>query len=151
MYTYFRYNFVTTSPWKKALTFIWTNLNPLDPRMHCVPSLVENGQVVLEKKSKIGKVYRHLTDGRQAIGKAHLSFQLSYMVCIHTNITWELEFQCVSVYESFIECCHIDRILHHEVDRWYVVKLTYFLDIWIILISMHNFWEIITNQVTSVL
>ena len=45
-----------------------------------VPSLVKIGPVVLEKKSKIGKVYRW-TDGqtedrRQAIRKAHLTFKL---------------------------------------------------------------------------
>ena len=44
------------------------------------PSLVKIGQVVLEKKSKIGKVYRRTDgqtdDGRQAIRKAHLSFKL---------------------------------------------------------------------------
>ena len=31
---YFRY-FVITSPWKRAGSFIWTNLNSLNPRMHC--------------------------------------------------------------------------------------------------------------------
>ena len=51
-------------------------------------SLVEIGKVVLEKKSKIEKVYRRAErqtdrqsdrqtdDGRKAIRKAHLSFQL---------------------------------------------------------------------------
>ena len=32
--TYFRY-FVIISPWKRAGPFIWTNLNPLYPRMLC--------------------------------------------------------------------------------------------------------------------
>ena len=32
--TYFRY-FVIISPWKRAGHFIWTNLNPLPPRMLC--------------------------------------------------------------------------------------------------------------------
>ena len=32
--TYFRY-FVIISPWKRAGSFIWTNLNPLHPRMLC--------------------------------------------------------------------------------------------------------------------
>ena len=49
-----------------------------------MPSLVEIDPVVLEKKSKIGKVYRRTdrqTDGQtdagqKAIRKAHLSFQL---------------------------------------------------------------------------
>ena len=39
-----------------------------------VPSFVEIGPVVLEKKMKMWKVYRR-TDGRQVIRKAHLSFQ----------------------------------------------------------------------------
>ena len=39
------------SPWKRAGPFIWTNLNSLYPRM-LVPSLVEIGPVVLEKKLK---------------------------------------------------------------------------------------------------
>ena len=45
-----------------------------------MPSLVEIGPEVLEKKSKIGKFYRRTDrqtdDGRKAIRKAHLSFQL---------------------------------------------------------------------------
>ena len=32
---YFRY-FVIISPWKRVGPFIWTNLNSLHPRMHCV-------------------------------------------------------------------------------------------------------------------
>ena len=55
-----------------------------------MPSLVEIGPVLLEKKLKIGKVYRQTDgqtdrrtdgqtdDGRQAIRKAHLSFQLRW-------------------------------------------------------------------------
>ena len=58
-----------------------------------VPSLVEIGPVVLEKKMKMWKVYRQTdgqtdrqtdrqtdgrTDGRQVIRKAHLSFQLRW-------------------------------------------------------------------------
>ena len=49
-----------------------------------VPSLVEIGPVVLEKKMKMWKVYRQMDrqrdrqtdDGQQGIRKAHLSFQL---------------------------------------------------------------------------
>ena len=41
-----------------------------------MPSLVEIGPVVLEKKSKIGTVYRQTDYGQQAIRKAHLNFQL---------------------------------------------------------------------------
>ena len=45
----FFHHFVIISTWKRAGPFIWTNLNPLHPRM-LVPSLVEIGSVVLEKK-----------------------------------------------------------------------------------------------------
>ena len=44
---YCRY-FVIIAPWKRTGLFIWTNLNPLHPRMHCA-KLVEIGQVVPEK------------------------------------------------------------------------------------------------------
>ena len=44
----------------------------------CVPSFVEIGPVVLEKKSKMWKVYRQTDDERQAIRKAHLSFQFRW-------------------------------------------------------------------------
>ena len=54
------------------------HLNELES-MLCVPSLDKIGPMVLEKKSKIGKVYRQTDgrtdDGRKAIRKAHLSFQ----------------------------------------------------------------------------
>ena len=51
-----------------------------------MPSLVEIGPVVLEKKMKMWKVYRltdgqtdrQTDDGRQVIRKAHLSFQLRW-------------------------------------------------------------------------
>ena len=52
---YFCY-FVIIYPWKRAGPFIRRNLNPLHPRMHCAK--FEIGPVFLEKKSKIGKVYR---------------------------------------------------------------------------------------------
>ena len=45
---YFHY-FVIISPWKRAGSFIWTNLNPFTQRCF-EPSLVEIGPVVLEKK-----------------------------------------------------------------------------------------------------
>ena len=43
---YFR-NFIIFSPWKRAGPIIWTNLNPLQPRM--IYGLVGIGPVVLEK------------------------------------------------------------------------------------------------------
>ena len=77
---YFGYFFII-SPWKRTGPFIWTNLNPF-AQGYIVPSFVEIGPVVLEKKSKIGKVYRRTDrqtdDGRKAIRKAHLRFQLRW-------------------------------------------------------------------------
>ena len=46
---YFCY-FLIISPWKRAGPFIWTNLNPLHPRLCFGPSVVEIGSVVLERK-----------------------------------------------------------------------------------------------------
>ena len=46
---YFCY-FLIISPWKRTGAFIWTNLNPLHPRLCFGPSVVEIGSVVLEKK-----------------------------------------------------------------------------------------------------
>ena len=45
---YFRY-FVIISLWRATGPFIWTNLNPLHPRIH-FESLVEIGPLVQEKK-----------------------------------------------------------------------------------------------------
>ena len=48
-------------------------------REYFVPSLVEIGPVVLEKKMKMWKVYRQMGgDRRQVIRKAHLSIQLRW-------------------------------------------------------------------------
>ena len=49
------YYFPIISFWVRTLSLIWTNLNPLHPRMF-VPSLLEIGPVVLEKK-KMWKVF----------------------------------------------------------------------------------------------
>ena len=46
-----------------------------------VPSFIEISSLILEKKSKMWKVYRRTdrqADGRQAIRKAHFSFQLRW-------------------------------------------------------------------------
>ena len=65
----------------KGNRFIWTNLNPLYLKFF-MPSLVKIGPVILEMKSKIGQVYtrtdRQTDNGRQAIRKAHLRFQLRW-------------------------------------------------------------------------
>ena len=71
-------NFVIISPWKRAEPFIWTPFT----LGWFVPSLVEIGPVVLEKKVKMWKVYRRTDrqtdDGRLVIRIAHLSFQLRW-------------------------------------------------------------------------
>ena len=74
---YFCY-FVIISPWKRVLPFILTNLNPLHPRMHIVPSLVEIGSLVLETKWKNVKSLRWQQQRWQTMdkfrrAKAHLS------------------------------------------------------------------------------
>ena len=78
---YFCY-FTIISPWKRAGSFIWTNLNPLHPGCF-VPSLVEIDTVVLEKKMKMWKVYNNDNnniDRQQTnlIRKAHLSLRLRW-------------------------------------------------------------------------
>ena len=71
-----------------------------------VLSLVEICQVVLEKKSKIGKVYRQTdrqTDnGRQVIRKAHLSFQLRWAKkATKSNLLWiNKEFAILKIFKS---------------------------------------------------
>ena len=74
---HFRYHF----PLEKGKALHLNKLESLHPRMLCA-NLVETCPVVLEKKSKIGKVYRQTDgqkdDGRRAIRKAHLSFQLRW-------------------------------------------------------------------------
>ena len=65
---YFHY-FIIISPWKRAGPFIWTNLNPLHPRMLC---------------AKFGIQKDRQTDGwtdrrrTTVIRKAHLSFQFRW-------------------------------------------------------------------------
>ena len=45
---YFR-NFVIISPWQRAESFIWTNLNPLHPSMFCA-KFCQNWPVIVENK-----------------------------------------------------------------------------------------------------
>ena len=80
---YFRL-FLIISPWKRAGPFIWTNLNPLHPRMLCAkfgwnwPS--GSGEEVENRKSlqTDGQTDGRTDAGRKAIRKAHLSFQLRW-------------------------------------------------------------------------
>ena len=77
---YFRY-FVIISLWKRAGTFIWKTW--ISFTLWCfVPSLVQIGPVVLEKKMKIWKVYDNNDNNdnddhwQTVIRKAHLSLRL---------------------------------------------------------------------------
>ena len=92
---YFRH-FVIISHWKRAGPFIWTNLNPLHPRMLCAkfgwnwPS----GSGEEDENVKCLQTDRQTDDGRQVIRKAHLSFQLrwanktyAYTVYAFGNVT----------------------------------------------------------------
>ena len=84
---YFRF-FLIISPWKREGPFIWTNLNPLHPRMLCAkfgwnwPSgsweEVKNRKSLQTDGQTDGQTDRQTDDGRKAIRKAHLSFQLRW-------------------------------------------------------------------------
>ena len=81
---YFHY-FVIISPWKRAEPFIWTNLNPLHPRMLCAKfgwnwpsSSGEEDENVKIYRQTDGRTDGQTEDGRQVIRKAHLSFQLRW-------------------------------------------------------------------------
>ena len=79
--TYFRY-FVIISPWKRAGPLIWTNLNPLHPRVLCAkfgwnwPSGSGEEDENVKSLQTDRQTDRQTDDGRQVIRKAHLSFQL---------------------------------------------------------------------------
>ena len=89
---YYHY-FVIISPWKRTGPFIWTNLNPLHPRMFCAkfgwnrPS----GSGEEDENVKSLQMSDGQTDDRQqVIRKAHLSFQLRWANKI--NIWWNVYF-----------------------------------------------------------
>ena len=64
---YFRY-FVIIYPWKRVgPSFIWRNLRVLITQECFVPSLVEIGLVILEKKIKIWKVYNNADNDNDQI------------------------------------------------------------------------------------
>ena len=76
---YFRY-LVINFPWEREVPFIWTNLNPLDQRIPCAKFgwnwLSGSWEEVENRKSL--QTDGQTEDGRQAIRKAHLSFQLRW-------------------------------------------------------------------------
>jgi hypothetical protein len=79
------YWFAIISPWRRAIPFIWTNLNPLPPRMIYAKSgpnwpcrsgeEVENVKVYGQTDRQTD---RQTDDGQNAIRIAHLSFQLRW-------------------------------------------------------------------------
>ena len=77
---YFCY-FVIIPPWKRAGPFIWTNLNPLHPRMLCAKfgwNWPSSSGVKDENVKSLQMDRQTIDDGRQVIRKAHLSFQLRW-------------------------------------------------------------------------
>ena len=75
---YFCY-IIIISPWERAGSFIWTNLNPLHPRI-LWPSLVDIGSVVLKKIWKCEQFLPTTTtdNGEILIRKAHLRLWRSW-------------------------------------------------------------------------
>ena len=120
---YFRY-FVIISAWKRAGPFIWTNLNPIYPRMLCakfgwnwpsgsgkedenVKSLQTDGQTDQQTEGPTD-------NGRQVIRKAHLSFQLRWAKN-HINLTLLSKVNVVS--ESWM-CPTLHIIIIHPCSKY---------------------------------
>jgi hypothetical protein len=59
------YSFAIISPWRRAIPFIWTNLNPLHPRMICAKSC-KNWSTFSGEEVKNVKVYRRMPDNRRS-------------------------------------------------------------------------------------
>jgi hypothetical protein len=72
------YSFAIISPWRRATTFIWTNLKPLSPRMICAKSRW-NWPSGSGEEVKNVKVYRQ-TDRRRTTGDQNSSLELSAQV-----------------------------------------------------------------------
>ena len=85
---YFHF-FVIISPWKRTGPFIWTNLNPLHPRMLCAKfgwnwpsgSRVEDENVKsLQTDGRTDRQTDRRTDRRQTTGDQKSSLELSAQV-----------------------------------------------------------------------
>ena len=83
-----------------------------------VPSLVEIGQMVLEKKLKMWKVYRRTdrqTDRQQAIRKAHLSIQLKIRNKLHflsCNGIWTCDRYVTNSIGFWLTACSYPNATH---------------------------------------
>ena len=131
---YFRY-FVIISPWKRAGPFIWTNLNPLDPRMLCAkfgwnwPSGSgeedENVKSLQTDRQTDRRTDRRTDgqtdDGRQVIRKAHLSFQLRWAKNENVTHLWHF-----TVYTQFVCCVLRSR---EEIHKFYFLPQNYIYNI----------------------
>ena len=89
---------IIISPWKRAGRFIWTNLNPNYSRIYFVPSLVEIGPLVLEKKKKkmwkcLQRRQRRRTRLNWAFGLGELTkkflLQYCYLLILHPYLVKE--------------------------------------------------------------
>ena len=132
-------------PWP----FIWTNLNPLYPRLF-VPSLVEIGPVFLEKKLKMWKVYRRTgrqidrqtTDNRRS-EKVTLCFSSGELKSLKTSIDKIILFYRIFANRKYI--CHLyfshslslylslslflSLLNNQMIMKWYVLSNLIFADI----------------------
>ena len=68
------YYFIMIFPLRRAWPFIWTNLNPIHPRMFCATFDWNLTSGSGEENKNVKGL--QTDDGRQGIRKAHLSFQL---------------------------------------------------------------------------
>ena len=136
---YFRC-FVIIYPWIRAWPFIWTNLNPLYPRILCAKFGWNCPNMVLEKKMNRWKVHRKTftdrqPDGRQAIRKCPLSFQLRWAKTtvgaslrsqhvVNNSISlmdecWVIFWANVSILQRVADCTnHYRTVVQHRHTTW---------------------------------
>ena len=137
---YFCY-FVFISPWKRAWPFIWTNLNPLYPRMFRAPcgSWEEDENVKILQID--GRTHRRKDDERQAIRKTHFSFQLKWAkikgaVFIPFTIRKETKQQ-----HNLLKTCWERNVYFNNSIFW--LNISFLLQF--CMLKIHSFWK--TNTV----
>ena len=116
-------NFAIISSRKRVWSFIWTSLNPLQPRF--VPCLVEIGLVVLKKKMKMWE--GQTDDEQQLIRKAknqlihndHMSTILTLChICLKQQIRHVLQRNCMER-----ECCQWIKTVNNGLWIWNFINL----------------------------
>ena len=105
---YFHY-FVIISPWKRAGPFIWTNLNPLYPRMFCVkfgwnwPSGSgeedENVKILRQQRQQ-----RRRTTDKFWSEKLTWAFGSGELKIQHKGNSWTVKIHFISLSDYFREC-----------------------------------------------